>query len=159
MSKHDVFMEVAQTIAQLGTCDRKQVGAILIRDGRCISWGFNGAPPGLPHCDENMHGWTDLIRHANPADSLPDLYELADKATQEHGCRNATHAEANALAFAARQGISTDGATLYVTISPCENCARLLIAAGIERVYYSEAYRDRAGIELLKRALIQPSRI
>jgi dCMP deaminase len=67
------------------------------------------------------------------------------------GCRNATHAEANALAFAARQGISTDDATLYVTVSPCLDCARLLIAAGISHVLYDEEYRLPAGRELLAR--------
>ena len=75
------------------------------------------------------------------------------------GCRNATHAEANALAFAARQGISTDGATLYVTVSPCLDCSRLLIAAGIVTVIYEEEYRDDRGIELLRRAGVITSRL
>jgi deoxycytidylate deaminase len=69
-----------------------------------------------------------------------------------HGCRNATHAEANALAAAARQGISTARATLYVTVSPCDTCARLLIASGIERVVYLEEYRDESGVRLLREA-------
>jgi dCMP deaminase len=67
----------------------------------------------------------------------------------EMGCINATHAEANALAFAARQGISTEGGTLYVTTSPCDVCARLIIAAGIEKVYYDQEYRDVRGEEIL----------
>jgi dCMP deaminase len=96
-----------------------------VRDGRCVTWGYNGAPPGLPHCQ-------------HLGDVMP--------------CTNATHAEANALAFAARQGISTEGGTLYVTLSPCDVCARLLIAAGIERVVYEEEYRDPSGIELLTEA-------
>lgn len=65
------------------------------------------------------------------------------------GCRNATHAEANALASAARQGISTEDCTLYVTLAPCETCARLLIAAGIRRVVYHKPYRDTRGVKLL----------
>ena len=68
------------------------------------------------------------------------------------GCRNVIHAEANAVAFAARQGISTEGATLYVTVSPCQVCAQLLIAAGIVEVVFQEMYRDRTGIELLQEA-------
>lgn len=127
-------MEVAKTISQLGTCDRKQVGAVIVRNGRCITWGYNGAPPGMPHCSENNHGWGTM------------------RGNDSQGCRNAIHAEANALAFAARQGISVEGATLYVTISPCETCARLLIAAGIQSFHWEEEYRDRAGIELLERA-------
>lgn len=134
--KDRVFMAVAFQIGELGTCDRKQVGAVITRDGRAISWGYNGAPPGMPHCSENNHGWYGAPHH--------DDGNL--------GCKNATHAEANALAFAARQGISTDGATLYVTVSPCEVCSRLLIAAGIRRVVWGEAYRDPSGTALLSRA-------
>lgn len=55
--KFTVFLSIAETLAQLGTCDRAKVGAIIVRDGRCVSWGYNGAPPGMPHCDENNHGW------------------------------------------------------------------------------------------------------
>ena len=129
-------MAIAMILSERGTCDRKQVGAVIVRDGRCVSWGYNGAPPGAPHCDENDHGWAGM---AEP-------YGI--------GCRNATHAEANALAFAAKQGISTDDGTLYVTVAPCDNCSRLLIAAGISNVYYHEEYRDRTGLEVLERALI-----
>jgi dCMP deaminase len=127
-------------LSHLGTCDRKQVGAVIVKDGRCISWGYNGAPPGLPHCSENAHGW----------DNLPGVHgsTFHNHLIDERGCRNATHAEANALAYAARQGISVDGATLYVTLAPCLDCARLLIAAGIRAVDYDEEDRDRSGIEL-----------
>jgi dCMP deaminase len=125
--KDVVFMRIARDLSALGTCDRMQVGALIVRDGRCVSWGYNGAPPGLPHCS---HGEND------------------------EPCTDATHAEANALAFAARQGISTDGGVLYVTLSPCDVCARLTIAAGIERVVYDEEYRDPSGLELLRRALV-----
>jgi dCMP deaminase len=143
VTKSVVFMEVARQIAVLGTCDRAQVGAVIIRDGRCITWGYNGAPPGLPHCNENNHGWGIMVGLLEQADRIP-----------AQGCRNATHAEANALAFAARHGISTDGGTLYVTVSPCENCARLLIAAGIVGVHADEEYRDQSGINVLLAANI-----
>jgi dCMP deaminase len=147
-----IFLEMTQLLGQLGTCDRKAVGAIITRGGRCVSWGFNGAPPGLPHCDENRHGYKEEEQRWFSEPDGPSV-ERVTKRTELHlerfGCRNATHAEANALAFAARQGISTDGGTLYVTVSPCEVCARLLIAAGIERVVYAEKYRDESGIMLL----------
>jgi dCMP deaminase len=107
-----------------------------------VTWGYNGAPPGLPHCSENQHGWLDDEEHWGE-----DVNTL--------GCRNATHAEANALAFAARQGISTDGGTLYVTLSPCENCARLLLAAGVVRVVYEQEYREDRGLALLKEAGVE----
>jgi len=141
--KDDVFLRIAQAIGTLSTCDRGAVGAVITMNGRAISWGFNGAPEGLPHCDENGHGWDHLpnYRYILPED-MP-------------GCRNATHAEANAIAFAARQGISTDGGTLYVECSPCDTCARLLVAAGLRRVVFARAYRDSSGVELLEKAGVE----
>lgn len=122
-------MRVAEQLAALSTCDRKHVGAVIVKDGRAVSWGFNGAPPGQPHCSENNHGWAPKFKAK----------------VEEMGCRNATHAEANALAFAAKQGISTEGATCFVTLSPCDTCSRLLVAAGIVRIAYSEEYRNGLG--------------
>jgi dCMP deaminase len=142
--KEQIFSIIADTIGYLGTCPRKAVGALLVRDGRCISWGYNGAPPGQPHCEENFHGY--LKPGWKPATFM---HSAAEEKLHLEGCHNATHAEANALAYAARQGISTDGATLYVSVSPCAVCARLLLAAGIVRVVYNEEYRDRSGVELL----------
>ena len=130
-------MQIAYVLAELGTCDRKHVGALIVRDGRCVSWGYNGAPSGAPHCSENNHGWN----------SNTDVEVM--------GCRNATHAEANAIAFAARQGISTEGSELFVTVSPCDVCARLVIAAGIGAVYYAEAYRKDDGCQILQKASIR----
>jgi len=145
--KSRVFMDAAKVLATLGTCDRKRVGAVIIREGRCISWGYNGAPPGLPHCDENGHGWT----------GRPGLVsrDPSQQWLEEKGCRNATHAEANALAAAARQGISTDGAELFVTVSPCATCSRLLVAAGISKVWYNELYRDAQPLDLLAKAGVE----
>lgn len=157
-AKHLVFMEIAESLAKLGTCPRKAVGAVIVRDGRCISWGYNGAPKGLPHCEDNNHGWV-LKSHDAVKDDLgtsrQDVREAYEaEMLEEMGCRNATHAEANALAFAAKQGISTDRGELFVTVAPCDVCSKLLIAAGIRRVYYREEYRDPAGIELLRLASI-----
>ena len=131
-SKNETFLNIAEQLSTLGTCDRKHVGALITHDGRCVSWGYNG--------------WLDYPNQ--PGNHV----HVVDMSAVEKGCRNATHAEANALAFAARQGISTDGGTLYVTVSPCDVCARLLIAAGIDQVFYLEEYRDRRGIEILQRA-------
>ena len=131
-------MAIAMLVASRGTCDRAQVGAVIAREGRIISIGYNGAPPGLPHCNTNNHGFG----------------EGWGREPYETGCRNAIHAEANALAFAARYGVSTADATLYVTVSPCLTCAMLLVAAGIERVIYAERYRDTAGLNLLADALV-----
>jgi dCMP deaminase len=119
------------------------VGAVIARDGRIIGMGYNGAPPGLPHCDENQHGWIGDAENWGR-----DVGEVVE----EFGCKNATHAEANAIAFSARYGVSTDEAELYVTVSPCLDCSRLLIAAGISRVVYEEEYRDPLGLDTLYQA-------
>jgi dCMP deaminase len=132
-------MAMAHILAMRGTCDRAQVGALIVRDGRIIGMGYNGSPPGLPHCEENNHGWYDAPHH--------DDIHLS--------CRNATHAEANALAFSAKYGVSTDEAELIVTLSPCVNCSRLLIAAGICRVVYATAYRDTSGLDILYQTDVQ----
>lgn len=131
--KDDTFLEMAIALGSLGTCSRAKVGAIITREGRCVSWGYNGAPPGLPHC---VH--------------------LADN---EDPCLVATHAETNAVSFAARQGISTEGGTLYVERSPCVDCARLVIAAGIKRVVYSEPYRDESGLFMLMQAELEVNKL
>lgn len=160
--KLQTFMAVAAQISQLGTCDRKRVGAVFIRDGRCISWGFNGAPEGLPHCEDNNHGWLpeweDAAAHyqnekgEDPHEAMDSADQSVENWIKDIGCKNATHAEANALAFAARSGISTDKSTLFVTVSPCGACARLLIASGVKTIYYLEEYRDTAGLELIREA-------
>jgi len=159
MNKDLVFLKIAEDLAVLGTCDRAAVGAVVVRSGRCITWGYNGAPPGMPHCDENYHGWKSWVEDKYREEGRRSWHIDEVKADAEYqlqsGCRNATHAEANALAFAARQGISTDGATLYVTVSPCLDCSRLLIAAGIKTVYYKEEYRDARGLELLRQAGVE----
>lgn len=150
--RKDVFMAIAIQLSRLGTCPRKAVGAVLVRDGRCVSWGYNGAPPGLPHCEENNHGWQLKSEYRNNFEDQDEAADIENTMLQEYGCRNATHAEANALAFAAKQGISTDQCELFVTVAPCDVCSKLLIAAGIRRVYYEEDYRDPSGIELLRLA-------
>jgi len=132
-SRDEVCMQIAHVVAQRGTCDRAQVGAILARDGRVLATGYNGPPTGLPHC-------TDPLGCS--------VMERADAG----GCVRAVHAEANAIAFSARHGIGTDGATLYCTHLPCLKCAELIINAGIIRVLYRTDYRIKDGEVLLQQA-------
>lgn len=161
-TRSQVMLQIAMIVSERGTCDRKQVGAVIAREGRVISVGYNGAPPGLPHCDENYHGWLGYTQEDELAKRLINSGELvigdsvSEALTKRHGCRNATHAEANALSFAAKYGVSTDKAQLFTTVAPCANCARLLIAAGITSVEYIEEYRDRSGLDLLFAAGILP---
>lgn len=122
-----MLMMAAEVFAQRSTCSRLQVGAVISRDGRILSSGYNGAPAGLPHC-----------KHT----TLEDMFE-------RKGCTAATHAEANAIAFAARYGVAIEDTCLYTTHSPCINCAHLIINSGISSVIYNTEYRDSSGIELL----------
>lgn len=128
-SRDSVIMNMALAIADRGTCSRAKVGAIITRNGRPISTGYNGAPARIEHCDHR------------PSFMGPDVVES--------GCQVAVHAEANAIAFAARHGVATEEAALYCTHEPCANCAKLIINAGISEVYYLEPYRLHDGLELL----------
>ena len=114
--------------AENSYCQRRQVGAILVKNNMIISDGFNGTPSGFPNVCEDESGTT------RP-------YVL--------------HAEANAITKVARSNNSSEGSTLYVTTSPCMECSKLVIQAGIRRVVYSEHYRITDGLDLLKRAGIE----
>lgn len=111
------FMSIATATATRATCDRKHVGCLIVRDKQILSTGYNGSVRGLPHCDDIGH------------------------LMEEGHCVRTVHAEANAIAQAARSGAGVDGATAYVTAAPCWNCFRLLINAGIKRIVFGEAYR------------------
>lgn len=110
-------MNIAATVATRSTCDRAAVGAVLVRDKRILTTGFNGSPAGLPHCDDAGHLMVD------------------------GHCVRTTHAEANAIIQAALHGISTRGAICYVTHFPCLGCTKMLINAGIQAIIYADAYR------------------
>jgi dCMP deaminase len=122
------YMRMARIWAENSYCQRRQVGALLVKDKMIISDGYNGTPSGFENNCENDEG-------------LSKPYVL--------------HAEANAITKVARSSNSSDGATLYVTASPCIECAKLIIQAGIKRVVYGEKYRLVDGIELLERAGIE----
>ena len=126
IGRDELNMRIAQLIAMRGTCQRGMVGCVITQDGRVVSTGYVGAPSGLPHCKD-----TGCEIGANG------------------GCSTTSHAEAGAIAFAARKGVSLEGATLYVTMSPCDTCAKLIINAGIRCIIYKDGYRDTAGLELL----------
>lgn len=122
------FMRLAYEVARRSTCTRRGVGCILIKDKRIIATGYNGAPSGAPHCDE-----TGCIREAQ---SIPSGERLDI-------CR-ASHAEANAITQCARFGVPCDGATAYVTVTPCRACAKLLVQAGVKRIVCDGLYPDES---------------
>lgn len=142
-TREEIMMGVAHEFARLGTCDRLQVGAVIHRDSRVISTGYNGVPSGLPHCD-----------HAAEATILPGPPPLLTP-HEERGCQLAVHAEANAIAWAARHGLAVRGCDMTVTHMPCVECAKLIINAGLVSVTYEYPYRKVEGIQLLTRARVR----
>ena len=126
------YLEMAAVWAKNSYCTRRQVGAILVKDRMIISDGYNGTPAGFENVCEDENGVTKP-------------YVL--------------HAEANAITKVAKSGNSSDGATLYITDSPCMECAKLIIQAGIRRVVYAREYRIVDGVDLLRRAGIEVEKI
>lgn len=130
ITRDEQMMLHALVTSLRSTCGRKAVGAIIAKDGRIISSGYAGQPGGFAHC-------TPACLAASNVNG---------------GCQRTIHAEQNAIAYAARHGISTQGATLYCTDSPCKNCAMQIINTGIIAVKYLRPYRDTTGVEILKHA-------
>jgi dCMP deaminase len=114
----EYFMRIAKEVATRATCDRKHVGAVIVRDKSILATGYNGSIKGLPHCDEDGHMMVD------------------------GHCVRTIHAEANAVIQAARNGVRIDQACIYVTASPCWNCFKMIANAGINRIGFGEFYRD-----------------
>jgi dCMP deaminase len=114
----EYFMSIAQVVATRSTCPRKYVGAVLVRNRTILSTGYNGSIRGMPHCSDVGH------------------------MMEEGHCVATIHAEANAIIQAARNGVMIEGASCYVTASPCWNCFKQLANAGIQRIVYGEFYRD-----------------
>ncbi len=127
LTRENYFMKMLDVIAERSTCERKQVAAIIEKDGRIISTGYAGSPSGMPHC-------------------------IDEGCIMEDGhCVATIHAEANAIAFAAKHGIATQGATLYCTYAPCRDCAKLIINSGIVAVKFVMPYSP-GPLELLDKA-------
>src|SRR3954466_10815845 len=126
LNKYDkAYLRIAREWGQLSYCQRKKVGAIIVKDRMIISDGYNGTPSGFENCCEDEEGLTrwDVL-----------------------------HAEANAILKVARSTQSCEGATLYITLSPCKECSKLIHQSGIKRVVYQMGYKDTSGIDFLAKA-------
>ncbi len=138
----DYFVKIAQEVATRSTCVRRHVGAVIVKDKRILSTGYNGAPAGFPHCDE-----TGCLRA-----------ELGIPSGERQEICRGLHAEQNAIIQAALHGIQVAGADIYTTHQPCITCAKMIINAGIRRVVAANSYPDelarsfiqQAGIELVQ---------
>ena len=128
---HEYFMNIARQAATRSTCDRKHVGAVIVRDRTILSTGYNGSIRGMPHCDEAGHD-------------------------MEGGhCVGTIHAEANAIIQAAKNGVRIEDAEIYTTASPCWSCFKLIANGGIRRIYFGEFYRDEKSIRVAKQIGIE----
>ena len=124
VSWHEYFMNIAQQVATRATCERKRVGAVIVRDKTILSTGYNGSIRGLAHCTDAGHMMED------------------------GHCVRTVHAEANAICQAARNGVRIEGADIYTTASPCWSCFRLIANSSIKRIYFGEFYRDSRSLEI-----------
>lgn len=122
------YLRMAQTWSVLSHCTRKRVGAIIVKDGMIISDGFNGTPSGFDNCCEDNEGNTHW-------------YVL--------------HAEANAILKVAKSTHNCQDATLYLTLSPCKDCSKLVVQAGIRRLVFVDGYKDQSGVEFLREAGVE----
>ena len=115
------FLNIAKELSFASKCVSKQVGAVIVKDGRILSTGYNGTPAGYQNCSDFWDGKYTKDHH-----DWSKTYEI--------------HAEMNAIIWAARKGISIEGATIYVTLEPCSECSKYLIASGIKRIVYEKSY-------------------
>jgi dCMP deaminase len=122
----EYFMNIAKVVSSRSTCDRKFVGAVIVRDKTILSTGYNGSIRGMPHCTEVGHMMED------------------------NHCVATIHAESNAIVQAAKNGVAIDGASIYVTASPCWNCFKQIANSGMRRIVYGEFYRDTRIFDVAK---------
>lgn len=123
----EIYMELAQNLARRSHCVKAHVGAVLTKDTRIVSLGYNGPPAGTHNCDE------EFPETGCPRDS-------------KGSCSLALHAEQNAILYAAKNNVGMEGATLYVTMAPCIACARVIFTSGIKKVFYRESYAEFKGL-------------
>ncbi|MDD9300853.1 MAG: cytidine deaminase [Desulfobacter sp.] len=132
----EYFMGITDLVASRSTCLRRKVGAVLVKEKRILCSGYNGAPSSVPHCRE-----TGCLRE-----------QLKVPSGEKHELCRGVHAEQNAIIQAAYHGIAVSGAVLYCTTQPCSICAKMIINAGIKKVYYKEGYDDPLSLEMFDQA-------
>lgn len=136
-SWHEYFMQITELVSTRATCLRRKVGAVIVRDRRILTTGYNGPPRNIVHCEDRGGCLRD---------------ELKIPSGQRMELSRAIHAEQNAIIQAAKVGISIQDSTLYVTTHPCFTCAKMLINAGIKEIIYKDGYPDEFAREILKEA-------
>ncbi|MHA1638414.1 MAG: deoxycytidylate deaminase [Candidatus Thorarchaeota archaeon] len=143
-SKDQYFGEIADLVSTRSTCLRNHVGAVIVKESQILSTGYNGAPKGLPHCEE-LGG---CLRE-----------KLGVKSGERHELCRGLHAEQNAIIQAAYHGVSVNGAVIYCTTLPCSICTKMIINAGITEIMYIEEYGDKLAKELVEQSSLKIRRI
>ncbi|MDC0008809.1 dCMP deaminase family protein [bacterium] len=159
-----IYMQIAYQTAKLSYAHRRRVGCIIVKDEQIVSFGYNGTPHGFDNqCEETL---VETQNYENPDHALHLVEEHGY--TCDNGCctketqttkREVLHAESNAITKLAKSTMTSIDADLYTTTAPCFDCAKLIIQAGIKKVYYSEDYRDMSGVELLEKAGITTKQV
>ena len=163
-SIEETLLEIAFTVSKRSTCSRRNNGAVIADSkGVVLSTGYNGSLSGQQHCDHECNCDDEfiverLIGYPEKVDNR-DLHTLSCPAHPNNGCQLAVHAEANAVYFAAKNGVSVNGATMYCTTEPCVKCAEAIVQSGIQKVVYRQDYRDHSGLELLNEAYVVVERV
>jgi dCMP deaminase len=145
----DAFMDTAERFAELSSAVRLQVGAVVVKDNRIISIGYNGMPS----------GWTNQCEHVVDVAKTDPRYDYNNFTKELKTKDEVIHAEANAIIKLARDGESGNGSSLFCTHAPCIHCAKLIHGAGISKVYYRDTYRDSIGLEFLEKCNIEIERV
>jgi len=156
----DAFMDTAERFAQLSSAKRLKVGAVVVKDNRIISIGYNGTPAGWDNTCEH----TEYVGSDEQIPSPDEMKRLGFTGTDNGWYRLKTkdeviHAEANAVAKLARDGESGSGGSLFCTHAPCVHCAKIIYGAGISSVYYRQSYRDNDGIDFLQKCKINVEKV
>ena len=139
----EYFMKITEVVGERATCDRGRSGCVVVKDKRILVTGYVGAPAGVAHCDEIGHEMHTVIN---------------EDGTQSQHCIRTTHAEQNAIANAARKGVSVEGGTLYCHMTPCYTCAKILINSGIRRIVSNKDYHaSKRSKEVFKEAGVELS--
>lgn len=147
-SIEDTMMEVAYAMSRRSTCSRRNNGAVIATEnGVVLSTGYNGSLSGMPHCEHDCECRVDQSSMTGEK-----FHTQNCRTNKEAGCTIAVHAEANAIYFAARNGIRVDRSIIYCTTEPCQKCSEAIVQAGIFQCVYSQEYRLHTGIQLLSNA-------
>lgn len=157
------YMDVAQRFAELSYAKRLHVGAIVVKDDRIISIGYNGMPAGWDNnCEVKVYPGGPLGDYEQHYDEFDAMFPYFDEEGRRHNLKTkpeVLHAESNAIAKLAKSGESGLDASLFVTHAPCIDCAKLIYQSGISSVYYRNSYRDMAGVDFLKKSGIKIKKV